>query len=238
MSNLDTLILQAVRFNASVNFSTCSKLKRLKLSESNFGDGFTLPPSILDLHLHKIHGSLSGQVLPELQELQYTNCLQGPDYLEALLSTGKPSDSSEPFVDPPNFSGLKTLRICGSRWSTYANYHRIIRTVNDFRDVFSHPRLYGLETLSVQNAEIHDDALEIIAEHFTALKSVRFADVGITGYGIKTLILAQPKLEWLVLENCNGVSSDAITWAQSQGVRVTKLYQAISDSGRKIADIF
>jgi hypothetical protein len=231
--------LQAAKFNVRVDFSICSKLKRLELAESTFGDGFMLPPSIVNLRLHKIHGTFGeSQLLPKLQELQYTNCLQGPEYMEALLSTKESPEPSEPFMDDPNFSRLKILRICGNRWSTNPSYHRILRTVNDFRDIFSHPRLYNLETLSVQSAEILDDALEIIAENLTSLRFARFADLGITGYGIKTLVLAQPKLQWLVLENCNEVSSDAITWTQSKGVKVTKQYQAIVGSGKRIADWF
>jgi hypothetical protein len=173
------------------------------------------------------------QTLPVLEELQYTNCQQGPSYLEALLRTDE-SPLQEPYVDNPSYSRLKTLRLCGSRWAASPNANQIFRSMNDYRNVLAHPRLCAVENLSIQSPELHDDALEIIAQNYSSLRCARFADAKITGYGIKRLILVQDKLYWIVLESCNDVSADAITWAENQGVKVSQQYQLVAESGRKL----
>jgi len=200
---------------------------------------FTLPPSLVSLRLHKLHGPIQqSQVLPNLEILQYTNCLQGPNYLTRLLdSKSDPGELSAGASTEVTLSRLRTLRICGNRWTTSPIYNQIFRPLNEFGQVLIHPRLRDLEALSVQSVELLDDDLEVIALHYTRLKFVRVADSRITGYGIKLLIHRQ-KLQWLELEHCEEVSSDAIEWAQSQGVTVKKRYQAIVDSGRSIAMVY
>jgi hypothetical protein len=232
--NLRTLTLQACHFPFPVNFAKCPNLRHLDLSENIIAGEIELPPTLYTLKLHKIHGPLRlPQKLPALEELQYTNCQQGPSYLEALLRTDD-SPLQEPFVDNPDYSRLKTLRICGARWTNNPSADQIFRSMSDYRNVLAHPRLCTVETLSIQSPELHDDSLEIIAQSYTSLKCARFADAKITGYGIKRLILAQDKLYWLILESCSDVSADAITWAENQGVKVSRHFQLVAESGRKV----
>lgn len=54
------------------------------------------------------------------------------------------------------------------------------------------------------------------------LHTIRFVNVKVTGVGVKALVKEQSKLRWLVLENCTGISPDAITWAETQHVKVLR----------------
>jgi hypothetical protein len=208
----------------------------LELIESTFGRDFTLPSTLTKVRFHKLHGPLHDrQLLPRLQELQYTSCLQGPEYLEGLLCSEKSlEDLNKPFVDDPAFSRLTTLRVCGSRWSI-TTARDIFSPMSDFDSIFVHPRLFKVETLSIQSHQLHDDGLEKIAKNFNKLRSVRFADAKITGAGIKVLVLGQTQLQWLVLENCASISSDAITWAKDQGVKVKDHYNTTVESGTRLS---
>jgi hypothetical protein len=78
-------------------------------------------------------------------------------------------------------------------------------------------------------------------EPYTNLSSVHLAACDVTGVGIKELVINHPGLKYLELEKCEKISPDALEWAESLGVRVTKRVQfsaskniRASDSGRRV----
>ena len=69
--------------------------------------------------------------------------------------------------------------------------------------------------------DIDDVYIESLAEYLPCLRKLVLVYTRITGIAVKAVVLkSQDKLEHLILENCPGVSPDAVDFARARGVRV------------------
>ncbi|KAI9810245.1 MAG: hypothetical protein M1827_006379 [Pycnora praestabilis] len=75
--------------------------------------------------------------------------------------------------------------------------------------------------LELRDSDITDHQLQVLAKRIHHLKRLDISNTQITGVGVKALVTNQKgKIECLVLNNCQGISEDAVTWARSMGVMV------------------
>ncbi|KAK4978496.1 NAPDH-dependent diflavin reductase [Elasticomyces elasticus] len=87
--------------------------------------------------------------------------------------------------------------------------------------VLSLPRLQVVEHLEFVEADVSDAGLIRLAEIAKTLRRVDISGTRVTGVGIKAFILAlKDTLEWIAVNNCANLSSDAVDWAREQGVIV------------------
>ena len=81
-------------------------------------------------------------------------------------------------------------------------------------------RLTDLESLSLAGClHFDDDAVEIITQNLSKLRTLDLSDTEISGIGVKEA-MKQKHLERLIVNNCRHIGIDAIDWARSQGVQV------------------
>jgi hypothetical protein len=241
---LETLILSRVNFSAQANWASLTKLKCLEIDNCYFVDGgdMVLPSSIESFKLHSTRGprprtvgsELPNQAsVPNLKELHYEQCQWGPGIVEMLLSgwteddqgnVGSRSRGAEALsgeAEEPPPSNLKTLKVMGCYWHSADTARQIFRQVNDFDEVFTHPRLSKLVTLVIRSNEADNDTLDIVSKNCGTLERLGLVDAKVTGVGIKKLISSQAsKLQQLALTDCEGVSEDTYEWVRKQGVGI------------------
>jgi len=73
----------------------------------------------------------------------------------------------------------------------------------------------------------------MVAQQLPRLQSLDLSETNVTGAGIKDIV-NNGHLKRLVVNNCQYISPDAITWARSVGVKVESKNQDVMAGGKKV----
>ncbi|KAK5123926.1 hypothetical protein LTR85_002123 [Meristemomyces frigidus] len=226
--NLQSLVLHAPNMRSQLsNGIDLSKLQHLRLLDLKLpiqaAHQLKLPPTISSLRLtatcnpphdfFKDPSAPSGVAtfwLPHLQELSTDLRCTHVHSIAQLLgndgASGAQTGSQSPVMTP---SKLQELSVRTSTMTAAG------------LDVFlSNARLRALERLTLQPTGVFDDAhVHVVAEKLVELRILDLSKTEITGVGVKDLV-QRGHIKHLLLNDCRLLSSDAVEWARSQGVRV------------------
>ena len=204
-----------------LGFSRLLNLRSLKLCGTRLLRLPKLPPTLRHLNLiatsinfSELEGSqsLEDHTLPELETLELSNnhLLTCPA-LQILL---KPSKGKLTELD---------LSSCGQ--IDKAAIHGLI--TNGYLD--------GIVDLRLSNSDVDDFTAEAIAGSCPKLKKLNLSGTKITGVGVKSLVQKpHGMIEELCLNDCTGVSLDAVAYAEAKGINVSFRFPDSVKYGKRI----
>lgn len=95
--------------------------------------------------------------------------------------------------------------------------------------------LGGIVNLRWSHSEVDDSIAEALAASCPHLKRLNISYTKITGVGVKSLVQKpQGMIEELCLNNCAGVSIDAVTYAKAKGISVSFRFPDSVKYGKRI----
>lgn len=119
----------------------------------------------------------------------------------------------------------KLTHLDATRWSS----------VSDLQELITSGYLESVEELKLGMCNVDDDKAIMLAKHAPNIKILCLENTGITGVGVKALVIAlKDKLEFLRLDGCQNCSADANSWANSMGVKTSFKFPDQPRGGRKL----
>ncbi|KAL9092534.1 MAG: hypothetical protein Q9165_004338 [Trypethelium subeluteriae] len=220
ITNIEMLTLN--KWNTHTTFGTISfaslhDLKLLDLLE--FGMFIALddlPPLLTVLRTNSrgsLNPSLSGNTispspLPFLTELQWCSPHRVQTFLRNIAEGRQ----------------LQKLTINNSRY-TGAELSKLLSSSRLGED---------LRELNLPQSCFDDDLSKVVVGKFPLLRRLDLSHTLITGVGVKTVVQGLRSLEYLAVNQCTDLSSDAVDWAAKQGIQVDHRSQDKMLSGRKV----
>ncbi|KAF2233827.1 hypothetical protein EV356DRAFT_533366 [Viridothelium virens] len=220
ITNIETLTLNKWSMHTAFGFISFASLHKLKsLDLLDFRMAVTLddlPPSLTVLRANN-----GGSVNPSLN----TNTNGSPPL--PLLTELQWSDTDHVHTFLRNIAGGRQLQKLTMNNSCY--------TAKELSKVLNSSRLgEELRELNLSHSDFDDDLTIFVTGKFPLLRRLDLSHTLITGVGIKTLVQGLKSLEYLAVNQCTNLSSDAVDWAAKQGIQVDHRSQDKLLSGRKV----
>ena len=207
-----------------LDFSSATQLEKLDLHDADLSWFPRLPSSLRTLDISNPNFIATGwhapSLTPQLPNLQHL-------FMASFFERCPDDNAYHAAVTllAPSRGGLETLDM-----SSFA-----------FDDeqlciLFEVGLLDNLSTLIASRVtKANDHVAELIAQRLQRLTVLDLSHTGVTGVGVKALVLKQGvKLQQLNLNHCREVSIDAVEFARSQGIHVDFFFPDNLKYGKRI----
>ena len=225
LPDITELSLPAGVFETSfmpAGFSTLRKLRSLKLCRNRLPSLPKLPSTLRNLHL--IATSIDFRRLESAESLEEDYNLHELETLDLSHNHLLTYPALQILLNPSK-GKLKELDLSCCGKIDKAAIHRLITS----------GYLNGIVELRLSHLEVDDFTAENIAGSCPQLKRLNLSCTKITGVGVKFLVQKpQGKIEELCLNNCAGVSIDAVAYAKAKGINVSFRFPDIGKYGKRI----